>query len=263
MKSNYEERKSNRLQAFQNLAAKNENLSGLHFDAAHQISSFIPFGQPILVGHHSEKRHRRDLEKIDNGMRKAVEADKKAAYYKDRAENLLNGTAISSDDPKALDKLQEKLENLELQQELMKDCNKIIKKVKLNPAEKISELMKLGLSEPTATKLLSPDFCGRIGIPSYKLTNNNAVIRNTRERIEKLEKIAAMEDSEEEINGITLKVSTDDNRVQIFFPYIPSEDVRKQLKSYGFHWTPSIGAWQRQISNHAIYYAKEVLKGIK
>jgi hypothetical protein len=38
----------------------------------------IPFGQPILVGHHSEKRHRRDLARIDSGMSKGFEEGRKA-----------------------------------------------------------------------------------------------------------------------------------------------------------------------------------------
>ena len=46
--------------------------------AAHAIADHIPLGQPILVGHHSERRHRRDLEKIDTNMHKAIEADREA-----------------------------------------------------------------------------------------------------------------------------------------------------------------------------------------
>ena len=37
-----------------------------------RIADGIPLGQPILVGHHSERHARRDAEKIENGMRKAV-----------------------------------------------------------------------------------------------------------------------------------------------------------------------------------------------
>ena len=36
------------------------------------IADNIPFGQPILVGHHSEKHARRDAERIENGMRRAI-----------------------------------------------------------------------------------------------------------------------------------------------------------------------------------------------
>lgn len=102
------------------------------------------------------------------------------------------------------------------------------------------------------------------GFPSYRLTNNNAVIRNTRQRIEHLTKIAAIETSEEEINGVTLVINSEDNRVQLFFPAKPSEEVRKQLKGAGFHWAPSVGtgAWMRQISNYAIHQAKEILKNL-
>ncbi len=59
-------------------------------DAAHgkadATSSLIPFGQPILVGHHSERRHRRDLDKINSNMRKAIEEREKAERLQDRAE---------------------------------------------------------------------------------------------------------------------------------------------------------------------------------
>lgn len=47
--------------------------------------SGIPFGQPILVGHHSERRHRRAIERADRAMSKAVEETNKAKYFKGRA----------------------------------------------------------------------------------------------------------------------------------------------------------------------------------
>ena len=258
MKSNFEERKANRLEAYENLAAKNEQLSKKLHKKASDMASVIPFGQPILVGHHSDKRDRNYRNKIHNTIGKAVETSDKAEYYKQRAESLINGTAISSDDPNALDKLQEKLERLQQTQELYKAINKVCKK-KIADTEKVTLLMDLGLQENTAKKLLVPDRLHGIGIPSYMLTNNNGVISNTRKRIEHLNRVAAIETNEQVINGITLKISAEDNRVQIFFPSIPSEDVRKKLKSSGFRWSPSIGAWMRQISGSAVYYAKSIL----
>lgn len=41
------------------------------YAAAREYASRIPFGQPILVGHHSEGRHRRDLAKIDRAYDRA------------------------------------------------------------------------------------------------------------------------------------------------------------------------------------------------
>lgn len=42
-------------------------------------------GQPVLVGHHSEKRHRRDLARMSDNMRKACAADRRATYWESRA----------------------------------------------------------------------------------------------------------------------------------------------------------------------------------
>lgn len=45
---------------------------------AHAIVDAIPMGQPILVGHHSERRHRRDLDRHDRQMRKAIDSSQEA-----------------------------------------------------------------------------------------------------------------------------------------------------------------------------------------
>jgi hypothetical protein len=37
------------------------------------ITEHIPFGQPILIGHHSERHARKDAERIENGMRKTAQ----------------------------------------------------------------------------------------------------------------------------------------------------------------------------------------------
>ena len=57
--------------------------------AVEHISERFAGGQPILVGHHSEKRARKDAEKITNGMRKALKLWDTASYWTDRAESAL------------------------------------------------------------------------------------------------------------------------------------------------------------------------------
>lgn len=54
-------------------------------DQVKQIAGRFEFGQPILVGHHSERRARKDKERMDNGMRKAVKMWDTAEYWTDRA----------------------------------------------------------------------------------------------------------------------------------------------------------------------------------
>lgn len=51
-----------------------------------QISGRFEFGQPILIGHHSERRARKDKERMDAGMRKAVKMWDTSTYWAERAE---------------------------------------------------------------------------------------------------------------------------------------------------------------------------------
>jgi hypothetical protein len=50
------------------------------------ISEHIPLGQPILIGHHSEARARRDAERITAGMQRSVDEHRRARYWEGRAE---------------------------------------------------------------------------------------------------------------------------------------------------------------------------------
>ncbi len=50
------------------------------------LASVIPSGQPILVGHHSERRARRDVQRIENGMKRAVMLFERAEYWQERAQ---------------------------------------------------------------------------------------------------------------------------------------------------------------------------------
>lgn len=258
MKSNYHEKREARINSFLSLANKNKDLSISAYSQAESLGKMIPMGQPILVGHHSERSHRAHIGKIDNAMRKSVELNQKAKHYVEKAAAAENNTAISSDNPEAIELLEQKLEKLIKKQELFKACNKLAKNNKLTLAEKIEHLEKLGISSKTAIEFLQPDYAGRVGVPSFYLSNNNANIRSTKERIERLKKVEAMQSTEEVINGVTVAVSVEDNRVQLFFGHKPNEATRQSLKSNGFRFCYSNEAWQRQISGHAIRVARQI-----
>jgi hypothetical protein len=81
------ERAEDRAERMAGYAANAAARSEAGFARASQIADMIPMGQPILVGHHSEGRHRRDLARIDAGMRAGVDEGKKAEHYERRAEN--------------------------------------------------------------------------------------------------------------------------------------------------------------------------------
>lgn len=53
------------------------------------IADNIPLGQPILVGHHSERHARRDAKRIEDGMRKAVQLWETSNYWTARAKGAI------------------------------------------------------------------------------------------------------------------------------------------------------------------------------
>ena len=261
MKSDFNERRENRIARCEDLAIKNNQESTNRYKAAKSIGDMIPMGQPILVGHHSEGRHRRDLNRIDNNMRKSVEADRKSDYYADKAKHIENDTTIYSDDPEAIVKLKEKIASLEKSQKIMKDANKIIKSKKPE-AQKVDELVELGLTEKAAIERMTPDYCGRIGFASYSLTNNNANINRNKKRLAKLVKQESQETKEYEVNGVKVVDNVEDNRLQLFFDGKPSDEIRADLKSKGFRWSRYNGCWQTHRSSWANRKANDLLNSL-
>lgn len=83
---NLQERAKAKAERYSNWAASAENKSNQYYKTSHAITENIPMGQPILVGHHSEGRHRRDLEKSWNAMGKSVEFSDKAESHESKAE---------------------------------------------------------------------------------------------------------------------------------------------------------------------------------
>ena len=86
----------------------------------------------------------------------------------------------------------------------------------------------------------------------HLLTNNNAEIRRVKARIEQLSKQAQQEFSGWEFDRGRVEMNREDNRLQVFFDGKPDADTRAELKSSGFRWAPSVGAWQRQLTDNAI-----------
>lgn len=98
-----------RAEHYERFAGNAAKRSQSAFGTAREISSWIPMGQPILVGHHSEKRHRRDAARIDNNMRKGVEESRRAEYWQQRA-NAALARAERRERPDAIYRRIERLE---------------------------------------------------------------------------------------------------------------------------------------------------------
>jgi len=246
----YEEKQEARRERYLDRASSAASEARSLHDRAHKMAECIPFGQPILCGHHSEQRDRNFRANIHNTYGKAFAAQDKAKYYQDKADSV-GKSGISSDDPDAVAKLKEKLVGLEATQERMKAANVLVRK------KNTQGLLDMGFTQEGIGFLMTPDYAGRVGYPSYALTNNNATIRATKKRIEELEAAAQIENKEKEFDGFTYK--EEDNRAQFIFPGKPDEETRALLKSNAFKWSPSRGAWVRQLTGNGKYAAERVI----
>ena len=253
--SDYEERKQARIDRYRERAEQARQESRQLSQESISMLEHIPPGQPILVGHHSERGHRRLLERSDRKMEQSIAASEKAAYYEHKAEAAERNTAIFADDPEALAKLTEKLEGLQMAQTRMKQINAYYRKhgtcqgfhgLSDEQAEKLDDRVRNGYSWEKAP------------YPAYALSNNNQEIRRLKERIKQLTEARELGYQGWEFEGGRVVANAENNRLQIFFDEIPSPELRQELKSRGFRWARSEGAWQRQLTDNAIYSASRI-----
>lgn len=179
-----------------------------------------------------------------------------------KIENILYGREIiKSDDERAIEKLEEKLEDMKKLQEDMKAANKALR-LKDKEAGN-DQLREMGYSEESIEELRKPDYLGRVGYPNFQLSNNNANIHRVEERLKRLKAVKERESSEQEYKTFKMVENTEAMRYQIIFDGKPDAEIRTLLKSNGFKWAPSQGAWQRQITSNGKWALKKVVEKLK
>lgn len=126
----YRERRMRKAERLRGWAEKREAKSAAEYDRADEMASAIPFGQPILVGHYSERSDRNYRDRIGRAMDRSCEHAAKAESMRSRADNIeaQAAHAIYSDDPDAVERLTEKIARLEAQREQMKQRNAAFRK---------------------------------------------------------------------------------------------------------------------------------------
>ena len=143
-------------------------------------------------------------------------------------------------------RLENELDILKSNQERMKAANKILFSKKMSEEEQLDELQNLGFHEVPKIAFLN-----KKGFAQYELTSVLNKIKGREARIAELNKrIQARElvPNETVRDGVRIVENVADNRLQLFFPYIPSEKVRKQLRHHGFRWSPVNKCWQSYLS---------------
>lgn len=249
----YEEKKQARIERYQDRADKAASRATSAYQRSNDLISGIPMGQPVLVGHHSEKRHRRALDRSWNLLGKSCEEQKKAEYWQRRAEAAEQSRDISSDDPEAIQKLKERIKDCEVLREGMKKLNAEFRKAK-------GDWSKIDCAEKTkeaGRRLMASCPWEKKPVPSYSLTNLGANIRRLKARVVELEARLGEETTETQIGEVKIVENVEENRCQAFFPGKPCDEVRTFLKKNGFRWSRYNGCWQRHKSYMASLLAKD------
>ncbi len=83
------DRAEERAERFEDYSEKRETEANRAHEYVAKIADGIPLGQPILCGHHSEKHARKDAQRIENGMRKAVKLWETSKYWERRAKGAI------------------------------------------------------------------------------------------------------------------------------------------------------------------------------
>ncbi len=208
-------------------------------------------GQPILVGHHSEKRHRNAIAKADAKCRKGSELMKEGKELARRAEAVGTG-GIASEDPDAVEKLTDKRTTLERQRDHMKQVNALYRK-----ADKAG-LAALGLDyDRLVAKVAS------IGLSwekqpyaKWEISNLGARIRDAAKRTENVAALHAQFSDDgandikhEQVGAATITTDPSDMRVLVAFPARLSKEDYKTVRSHGFVWAPRRNAFSRRLTH--------------
>ena len=83
---NVQERAKAKAERYLNWAASAEKKSTQYYEASNEGKDFLSLGEPIKVGHHSEKRHRALIDRNWQRMGKSVAESEKAEQHEGKAE---------------------------------------------------------------------------------------------------------------------------------------------------------------------------------
>lgn len=236
-------------------ADKRDDRSEAAFDAAHRIVDGIPLGQPILVGHHSEKRHRRDIDRAHSNMSKGVEHGKMADHHRSKAAGLEDqlGRSIFSDDPDAVEELEARIAELEAACERNTVVNKAYRKARKKFGSEGDTLNHLvGVGEMTAEEAVAAArlfaLCPyhKVPHPTYENSNMRNRIGAARKRIAAIRARACATEKAEAAGGIVIEVAPNTYRpeeayAKVTFAEKPDRSVLNDLKAAGFSW--GNGSW--------------------
>lgn len=182
--STHRERRLAKAERLRTWAESNDQKAEAHLERAHAIGDQIPLGQPVLRGHHSQGRHERDLARIHSDTAKGFEHAQKADDQASRADSIERAAehAIYSDDPDAIERLEERITNLEGKRDRFKAYNASCRK----GAPDLSLLDDAQRAEVETWRRVAPYSFKPNGELRGATTNISNDIRRNKQRLEQL-----------------------------------------------------------------------------
>lgn len=166
---------------------------------------------------------------------------------------------IQSGEADAAEKLQKKLDALEAQRERMKAVNQFYRKHgTLDGCPALSDVER----EKLASDMAAGWHLGKDPYAAFTLSNMGAEIRRLKERVSAISKAQADGLKEEQREGVKIVEDPETMRIKLIFDDKPDEQTREALKSNGFRWAPSAGAWQRVLNTNGRFAADRVLAAL-
>jgi hypothetical protein len=162
------------------------------------------------------------------------------------------GRTKTTAEPQSAEKIGAELQKCVTLQETMKEVNAYWRnRGTCMGAPGITEAQAAKLDERIRNATASYD---RVPFSSYDLTNNNSQIKRLEAKLAEVSRGY----SGWEFEGGRAEANTEINRLQLFFDDKPDDKQRTVLKANGFKWAPTQEAWQRQLTDNAIYSAGRI-----
>jgi len=234
------ERLERKLEKRQEWAAARERDAAARFEAARKATEHIPLGQPILVGHHSEKKHRAAIARSDSNMRAGCELASMAEHHEEKAAGLERqlDRSIFSDDENAIAALEERIAEREAKRDRMKAINAAHKKFLKNPAS--LDTAPLSDEEKAFIRAYKPAYSWEPHpFPPYAFQNLGGNIRRDKERIEEIKRRTARIEKAEAAGGVAIEEFGE--YVTVTFAEKPAREILNALRDAGFRW--GAGHW--------------------
>ena len=222
-----------------------------------QIGAQYPSVMISGAGNYNTKKHNRQMASWGKNYQYY---DEKVLPIESRIRSFgSTGTiAIRNDESDALEKLEAKLEYMKYWHEIMVEVNKYYRKNKtLEGFEGVGsdELERIKNDLAIIKQVGMYD----VPYPQYALSNDNQNINRIEGRIAELKRLKENKGLQENNDIYKLWTDKQDMRIRISFEVgKPDQEIIDMLKGKSFKWSPKNKAWQRQLTDNAVYDTKRL-----